>query len=234
MAELKRLDKFLTECFEVSRSAVGKVIRAGKVTVNGEMIKDAATKLAIGDMVNFNDIEVKVYQHLYFMVNKPENCVCANDDSLYPIIFSYLETAWGSRSCHCVGRLDLDTTGLVLITNDGQWSHRITSPKRHLGKTYLVDLADDITEEACGLLTSPLLLKGEEKPVTPGEVKILSSRRIALTIYEGKYHQVKRMVSAAGNEVIALHRQSIGQLQLDPDLAPGEYRELTPEEIALF
>lgn len=234
MSDLKRLDKFLTECFEVSRSLIGKEIRAKKVLVNDILVRDSSFKVAVGDKVTFNDIDVIVYDKLYFMVNKPENCVCANDDPNYPIIFTYLDDAYGARSCHCVGRLDLDTTGLILITNDGQWSHRITSPKHHLGKTYLVTLQEKITDEAIKLLSEGILLNGEVKPTTPAKVEIISDNEIALTIFEGKYHQVKRMIAAVGNEVIALHRMSIGTLKLDPTLEPGMYRELTPEEIALF
>ncbi len=234
MAELKRLDKFLTECFEISRSAVGKEIRAKKITVNGQTIRDPAYKVAVGDLVCFNDIEVKVYDRLYFMINKPENCICANEDPNNTIIFSYLDDAWGARSCHCVGRLDLDTTGLLLITNDGQWSHRITSPKHHLGKTYIAELAEKITTEAINQLEEGIMLNGEEKATSPAQVKVINDHKISITIYEGKYHQVKRMLAAVGNDVVALHRESIGDLKLDPTLEPGMYRELTDEEIALF
>lgn len=231
--EVKRLDKFLSECFEISRSIITKEIRAKHVTVNGEMVRDGATKVKVGDLVTFNDLEVTVFDLLYFMVNKPEGCVCANDDPNYPIIFSYIEE-YGIHSCHCVGRLDLDTTGLILITNDGQWSHRIASPKHHFGKIYEVELEQEIDQKQIEQLERGVQLNGERELTAPAKVKVIDPLHIELTIFEGKYHQVKRMLAAVGNHVLKLNRKSIGELTLDPSLASGEYRPLTADEIALF
>ncbi len=234
MSEAKRLDKFITECFEISRSALGKEIRKGAVLVNGQLMKDPAFKVYEGDVIDFYDQHLEVFSKLYFMLNKPTGCVCANDDAHNPIVFSYLSDIYGINSCHCVGRLDLDTTGLLLLTNDGQWSHRISSPKKHLGKTYLVTLRDRVTDAMVASLSKGMLLTGEKKPTSPALVEIKSDYEIELTIYEGKYHQVKRMIWATDNEVVRLHRKSIGPLVLDSNLDFGEYRSLTSEEIALF
>lgn len=233
MAEVKRLDKFISECFELSRSVIGKEVRARHVLVNGEIVRDPATKVSVGDLVQLNDLEVEVFDKLYFMVNKPKGCVCANDDANYPIVFSYIEE-YGIHSCHCVGRLDLDTTGLILITNDGQWSHRIASPKHHFGKVYEVTLAVPIDEQQIKKLENGILLNGEKKETAPAGVTVKDPLHIELNIFEGKYHQVKRMIAAVGNEVLELNRISIGDLKLDPNLEPGEYRFLTEDEIGMF
>ena len=233
MAEAKRLDKFLSECFELSRSIIGKEVRAKHVSVNGEVQRDPAFKVYVGDHVALGDVDVEVYDKLYFMVNKPAGCVCANDDPNYPIVFSFIEE-FGIHGCHCVGRLDLDTTGLILITNDGQWSHRIASPKHHCGKVYEVTLAEPVTQQQIAQLEKGILLNGEKKETAPAVVTVRDPLHIELNIFEGKYHQVKRMIAAVGNEVTALNRISIGALKLDPVLEQGEYRPLTEEEIALF
>lgn len=233
MSDIKRLDKFISECFELSRSLVSKEIRNKHVSVNGVIIRDPSFKVTVGDKVKLNEIETEVFDKLYFMFNKPKGCVCANEDSNYPIIFSYINE-FGIKSCHSVGRLDLDTTGLILITNDGQWSHRISSPKHNFGKTYKVELENEITQEQISKLENGILLTGEKNLTKPAIVDVLSSNEINLTIFEGKYHQVKRMMTSVGNNVINLHRLSIGDLYLDEDLLEGEYRLLTEDEIKLF
>jgi 16S rRNA pseudouridine516 synthase len=135
---------------------------------------------------------------------------------------------------HIAGRLDIDSSGLVLVTDDGQWSHRITAPSNHCPKTYYVTLAEPLTVEQASSLAVGLLLKGESKVTKPATVEKVSEHELRLTITEGRYHQVKRMFAALGNHVVALHRLSIGGLALDSSLLPGAYRSLTTEEITLF
>ncbi|MGL5359962.1 MAG: pseudouridine synthase, partial [Shewanella sp.] len=130
------------------------------------------------------------------------------------------------------GRLDADTTGLVLITSDGQWSHRITSPKKECVKRYLVDLAEPVDSSVTALFAAGVQLRGEEGLTKPAILEILSPLRVRLSITEGKYHQVKRMFAAVGNHVVGLHRERIGQIELDAALALGEWRYLTAAEIA--
>ncbi len=230
----RRLDRFVSECLELSRSAAGKEIRAGAAGVNGMPIRDPAVKVSPGDLVSFRDLELTVFDQLYFMIHKPAGYVCANDDPAHPVIMSLLSDEWGAGQCHCVGRLDIDTTGLLLVTTDGQWSHRITSPRHHTGKIYRVTLEHDPSPDLEPMLRQGILLQGEKRPTAPAEVSWVADRVLDLTIHEGRYHQIKRMIHAAGNEVAALHRLAIGDLSLDPALAPGEHRALTPEEIALF
>jgi 16S rRNA pseudouridine516 synthase len=135
---------------------------------------------------------------------------------------------------HVAGRLDLDTTGLVLVTDDGQWSHHITSPKHKLPKRYQVTLQDPVSADAVELFAAGILLRNEHKRTRPAQLDIISPTQVELIIHEGKYHQVKRMFAAIGNHVTALHRASIGALNLDPDLQPGHYRPLTPNELELL
>jgi 16S rRNA pseudouridine516 synthase len=158
--------------------------------------------------------------------------VCSTADGEHQTVLDLLFTS-NRESLHIVGRLDLDTTGLLLITDDGQWSHRITSPKHQHAKIYHATLTDDISDEAIKRLETGLTLKGEDKPTLPAEVERLDSKTILLTLYEGKYHQVKRMLAAVGNHVERLHREQIGKIILDDGLKAGEWRELSADEINL-
>jgi 16S rRNA pseudouridine516 synthase len=133
---------------------------------------------------------------------------------------------------HAAGRLDIDTTGLVLLTDDGQWSHRITAPRSQCRKTYYVETADPIAPELVALFKEGVQLKGEMRPTLPADLVIIHEQAARLTLQEGKYHQVKRMFAFAGNRVELLHREAIGPIALDDDLEPGQYRALTAEEIA--
>ncbi|MGL6146861.1 MAG: pseudouridine synthase, partial [Plesiomonas sp.] len=132
---------------------------------------------------------------------------------------------------HPAGRLDIDTTGLVLLTDDGQWSHRITSPRHHCEKTYLVTLADPVDASAIALFAEGVQLRSEPDLTRPAVLELLGSHQARLTITEGKYHQVKRMFAAIGNKVTALHRECVGGIALDSNLAEGEYRRLTDDEV---
>jgi 16S rRNA pseudouridine516 synthase len=135
---------------------------------------------------------------------------------------------------HTVGRLDLDTTGLLLITDDGQWSHKISSPKHECAKTYRAWLADPVEDSAIAQFAEGVMLRGEKTLTKPAQLEIISPTECLLTIHEGRYHQVKRMFAAIGNKVVQLHRERVGPLTLDTSLAEGEYRQLTPEEVSLF
>ena len=228
-----RLDKFITESLGLSRSQAGRVIRAGEVEINGQVSKNAASHINEGDVVLFDGQTLSLTGPRYLMLHKPEGYVCSNDDPDHPTVMLLLdELAIGKL--HCAGRLDLDTTGLLLITDDGQWSHRITSPRHECAKTYRVWLADPVPESAIAEFAAGVQLRSERELTRPAELVLVSETEALLTIHEGKYHQVKRMFAAIGNKVIRLHREQVGPLALDPELAPGEYRFLTPEEVATF
>lgn len=227
-----RLDKFIAETTGLTRSQAGKVLRAGEVTLNGVVEKNSATKISPQDSVCYQGEALEwLEEGQYFMLYKPQNVVCSNDDGDYPTVFQFFDYPLSSK-LHCAGRLDVDTTGLVLLTDDGQWSHRITSPKHHCEKTYLVTLADPIEADYAEKLQQGILLRGEKTATKPAQVEQLDDYNLNLTICEGRYHQVKRMFAALGNKVIALHRWRIGGVVLDDSLNEGEFRPLTAEEIA--
>ena len=227
-----RLDKFISNSTAFTRSQTGKLIRKGNITVNGSVIKQAAYKVLADDEVQYMGIRINKSKKRYIMLHKPKNVVCATKDGEHQTVLNLLMIS-NIKRLHIAGRLDIDTTGLVLITDDGQWSHRITSPKHKQAKVYRVSLSDDISDEAIKQLETGIILKGEEKKTLPAEVEVLDNKTILLTLHEGKYHQVKRMLAAVGNHVEQLHRQQIGHIILDPKLKEGAWRELTEEEIIL-
>lgn len=226
-----RLDKFISQQLEVSRAIASREIRAQKVTVDGDIIKDSAFKVTADHEVAYDGNRLQMITGpRYFMLNKPEGYVCATEDEEHPTILYFLEEpmAW---KLHSAGRLDIDTTGLVLLTDDGQWSHRITSPRHHCEKTYHVTLDSPLDPSVAEKFATGVALNGDKELTKPAVLEVITPTEVLLTISEGRYHQVKRMFAAAGNHVVALHRQQIGEIVLDDELAPGEYRELTQQEI---
>ncbi|CCP03735.1 putative 16S pseudouridylate 516 synthase [Erwinia amylovora Ea644] len=227
-----RLDKFISRQLEVSRAIAARELRARKVTVDGEVIREGSYQLSADSTVAYDGKVLE--QQLgprYFMLNKPVGYVCSTDDPDHPTILYFLEEP-GAFRLHAAGRLDIDTTGLVLMTDDGQWSHRITSPRHHCEKTYLVTLESAISDDTAQQFADGVQLHNEKTLTKPAMLAVIAPNLVRLTISEGRYHQVKRMFAAVGNRVVALHRERIGAIRLDSDLQPGEYRPLSAEEIA--
>jgi 16S rRNA pseudouridine516 synthase len=225
-----RLDAFLSRCTDLSRKEARHVIRAGRVVLEGRPTRKAAVTVSDSAAVFLDGEPVTLPGHLYLMLNKPPGFLSATADPSQPVVIDLLPDELAGR-LHPVGRLDLGTTGLLLLTSDGQWSHRITSPRHHCSKTYRVTLAEPLSDEAQRQLETGLQLRNDNNTTRPASVERLSDGVIDLTITEGRYHQVKRMVAAIGNHVDALHRHRIGSLALDDSLAPGEFRHLTDTEI---
>jgi 16S rRNA pseudouridine516 synthase len=165
------------------------------------------------------------------MLNKPQGYVCSTDDPDHPTVLYFLEEPVAYK-LHAAGRLDIDTTGLVLMTDDGQWSHRITSPRHQCEKTYLVTLENPLADDTAAQFEAGVQLHNEDSLTKPAQLEQVDERVVRLTISEGRYHQVKRMFAAVGNHVVALHRERIGGIVMDEDLEPGQYRPLTEQEIA--
>lgn len=226
-----RLDKFLAEQTGLTRSQANKALRQSAVQINGKIEKNGATKVSAEDEIYFDGERLTWFDagH-YIMLNKPQGYVCSNDDGDYPTIYQFFDYPLAGK-LHSAGRLDVDTTGLVLLTDDGQWSHRITSPKHHCEKTYLVTLADPVENHYQQACAEGILLRGEKHPTKPAKLEIIDDYNVNLTLSEGRYHQVKRMFAALGNKVIALHRWKIGDVVLDEQLEEGEYRPLSAEEL---
>jgi 16S rRNA pseudouridine516 synthase len=229
-----RLDKCLTENLGVSRKEAVKILKQGLVTVNNVVEKNGSLKLKVTDKLLIDGQELTIEQEdykVYYMLNKPKGYVSASDDSLNPYVISLFSEEYKCRELFCVGRLDLDTTGLLFVTNDGNWCHKITSPKHHVKKVYKAILRDDCEEEAIAIFKEGVLLNGEKEKTKPAKLTIVTPREVLLEITEGKYHQVKRMFASIGNKVLELERLSIGDVELDDNLARGEFRKLTIDEM---
>jgi 16S rRNA pseudouridine516 synthase len=225
-----RLDKFITEASELSRSLAKKALHRGDVTCDGVIVKDSGFKVEPGTKVCLEGRELSLFGVRYLMLNKPVDTICSTIDEVYPSVLSLIDVEKASN-LHIAGRLDADTTGLVLITSDGQWSHRATSPKKDCGKRYLVEVAEPLDESLIETFAEGIALRNEDGLTKPATLEIIDSHHARLTITEGKYHQVKRMFAATGNAVINLHRECVGSIELDPGLALGEWRYLTQAEI---
>ncbi len=231
-----RLDKLFSQSTSFTRSQAKIHIKRGKVKVDGDVISNPAQHIADDANVEYMGVSVTKPQLRYIMLNKPTGVVCANKDKDHPTVFDSLFVP-RIDTLHVAGRLDIDTTGLVLLTDDGQWLHQITSPKHDHKKTYLVDLDSEITEKQIRILTEGVQLKAEKKRCKPALIEVLkgqnSTQKIRLSISEGKYHQVKRMMAAVGNHVVKLHRERIADIILDDNLAEGSWRDLSALEVKL-
>lgn len=227
-----RLDKFLAHHLGVSRTIVNKELKAQKVTVNGDIVKSGAYHISPDQIVEYDGFEiVPITKNRYFMLNKPQGYVCSTDDPDHPTILYFIDEPMAEK-LHSAGRLDLDTTGLVLLTDDGKWSHRITSPKHHCEKVYQVTVEQPLTANLIDIFKQGIQLKSEKTLTEPAKLIIIDDYHAELTISEGRYHQVKRMFAAVNNHVTQLHRKQIGNIVLD--IPEGEYRPLTQDEINSF
>ena len=229
----QRLDKIFSNLGILSRSECAKAVKAGTISVNGVVCKAADFKVDPDvDEINYQGLILDTRAFVYYTFNKPTGCITANDDKRQETVFDYIADKRTDLSA--VGRLDKDTTGILLITNDGDLNHRLLAPKYHVPKRYEAVIDGILSEQDIALLERGLDI-GDEKPTLPAECRVLESydgqSKVELVITEGRFHQVKRMFEAVGRKVITLHRSNFGPLELDPNLAPGEYRELTVEEL---
>ncbi len=239
-----RLDKYLADMGLGTRSEIKKEIKAGHVTVNGELIKDPGfNKVTSSDHVIYCGTEISYEEFVYYMLNKPAGVISASEDPREETVVDLIDERTRRDLFPC-GRLDRDTEGLLLITNDGGLAHRLLSPKHHVDKTYYAVVAGEITEEDADLFREGLVLP-DGLECMPAELVIVSqdefdspdpdddtiSTEILITIREGKFHQIKRMFEAIGSKVIYLKRLTMGPLTLDENLEPGEYRRLTDTEL---
>ncbi|MBR9911900.1 MAG: 16S rRNA pseudouridine(516) synthase RsuA [Gammaproteobacteria bacterium] len=226
-----RLDKYISQVTDLSRKDVKRLLRSGCVTVDQAVSKDPALHISAEAQVAIDGELLQAPRPRYFMLHKPVGYVCVSKDRDHPSVLELLDEP-NRDKLQIAGRLDIDTTGLVLITDDGKWNHAVTSPKRSCGKTYYVTLATDISPETADLFAQGVLLDGDLKPTLPASLQQVYSNEARLTISEGRYHQIKRMFAAVGNRVEELHRESVGAIVLDDSLEPGDYRELSASEIA--
>lgn len=226
-----RLDKYVSQCTGLSRKGVRIALYGKRVQVNGVTTKIASQILQGDEQVTLDGGLLALPRARYLMLHKPADTLSATQDSSQPCVLDLLPAEL-SDGLQVVGRLDKDTTGLLLLTDDGDWNHRITSPRRACAKIYEVTTADPIAPDAARQFAEGILLKNESKPTLPATLEPLAERRARVTVQEGRYHQVKRMFAATGNRVTELHRVAVGGIVLDTGLAPGDFRPLTDEEIA--
>lgn len=231
----QRLDKFLSNQMNISRADAKELIKKRLVTVNGGTAKLFDIKIdPSADKVSAQGRTVTYREHIYIMLNKPAGVVCATRDRLSETVLELIPPELRRDGLFPAGRLDKDTVGFVLITDDGGFAHDILSPKKHVDKKYFAVLEKNITEKDIELLKSGITIDGGEKCL-PAEAEAAGKQNeIFLTLREGKYHQVKRMAEALGNKVLYLKRVSIGGLPLDESLREGECREITMEELELI
>ena len=227
-----RLDKYLSDMNIGTRSEIKLWIRKGRVSINNLPCKRPEEKVSTDDEITFDGQKIIYEQYLYYMLNKPVGVVSATEDKKDRTVLDLIQTV-KRKDLFPVGRLDKDTEGLLIITNDGNLAHRLLSPKKEVPKVYYARIKGRVTDADVAIFQSGVSI-GEDKPCLPAILKILISDDISeinLTIYEGKFHQVKRMFEAVGKEVIYLKRIAMGGLSLDPTLKPGDYRRLTIDEL---
>ncbi|MFP4697538.1 MAG: pseudouridine synthase [Eubacteriales bacterium] len=233
MKEILRLDKYLADMSIGTRSEVKRYIRKGLIKVNDNVERKPETKVNINkDSIYYNDKLINYVNYEYYMLNKPAGVISATEDPYNKTVIELIEDK-KRKDLFPVGRLDKDTEGLLLITNHGDLAHNLLSPKKHIHKVYFAEVSGRVTKEDIVAFKEGVEL--DDGYITkPADLKILTTNDISeieLTIYEGKFHQVKRMFQAVGKEVIYLKRLQMGSLKLDEDLSVGEYRLLTDEEI---
>jgi len=224
-----RLDRFVCKSTELTKIEAIQLINEGKVIVNGEVYTNQAVQVHENNQVTLNGQRLKARSFRYILIHKPLNTICSNVDEVYPSLFNYLDIDKVSE-LHMAGRLDVDTTGLVLATDDGRWSFNITKPEKQCKKVYRVGLSRPIAEDVAGKFANGIKLQGEVGLTLPAELEIVSPKEMLLTITEGKFHQVKRMFLAVGNRVVSLHRERIGDISLDVEI--GQWRYLTDNEVS--
>jgi len=231
MGNRLRLDKYISNATDLSRTDVKKLIKAGQVSIDDEQAQSGSLKITDDQEIAIEGSIIQLMTTRYFMMNKPAGVVSATKDHNNP---TALDLIYEHRNeqLQIAGRLDIDTTGLLLITNDGQWNHIVTSPRTDCKKIYLVELENPVGKDYQRKLEAGIALEGEKRRCLPATMEVIDDHHIRLCISEGKYHQVKRMMISLGNQVASLHRLQIGGIELDPDLEPGDYRPLTDDEIA--
>ncbi|MGF1908597.1 pseudouridine synthase [Vibrio kasasachensis] len=226
-----RLDKFVCKSTELTKPEAIKRICSGDVSVNGCIVMNEAAQVHENNIILLDGSRLKTREFRYVLMHKPAGTICSNKDELYPSLFNHLAIE-NVEELHIAGRLDADTTGMVLITDDGRWSFNITRPTQKCAKVYRVRLSRDISDDVVAKFKQGIKLQGEQQLTLPAELEVISTKEVLLTITEGKFHQVKRMFSAVGNRVISLHREAIGDVSLDVDVA--QWRFLTRNEVQSF
>lgn len=229
-----RVDRFLSNLPRFNRQQVRLLLVERRVRIDGQTVSDPHAQVREFSRVEVDDDVLQAGRPArYFMLHKPPGCVSATRDPQHPTVLDWLDEP-DKNDLHIAGRLDFNTTGLMLITNDGSWSRRLTQPQTKLPKVYYVETEQIITAEYADTFARGLYFAFEDLTTQPAELTLLGPRSARLSIVEGRYHQVKRMFGHFNNKVLRLHRERMGPLTLDAHLEPGQYRALSPEEVHLI
>lgn len=228
-----RLDRFLIRRGLHSCKEVANLIREGHVAVDGVAETSGLRRINRFSRIELRGEILQAQDAVYLMLHKPAGYLSATTDPQHPTIIELLDHPL-RHELHLAGRLDRATTGLLLLTNDGRWSRLVTEPDEEISKRYRVTTRDPISEETAARFEAGIYFAYEDLTTRPAQLQILGPQEALLSIHEGRYHQVKRMFHAVGNQVLSLHREAIGPLVLDPALEPGSSRSLTDEEIRAF
>lgn len=229
-----RVDKMIANSQLDTRRNIKRNAKKGAIIINGEVVKDVSTHIDPNkDEVFYLGEFVEYYDNFYLIMNKPAGYLSATEDK-DPTVIDLLDDFYKGVDLSIAGRLDKDTTGLLILSTDGKLIHKITSPNSNMEKTYEVETRDPIDESYIEEFKRGVHIKEDDYLARPAKLKIIDDRKAIVKITEGKYHLVKRLFSNLGNEVVNLKRVAIGDLKLDPYLNPGDYRELTDDELKLF
>lgn len=229
-----RIDRYISKQLNINRRDIKLMLAQGRIVINGEITREVNTIVEEFDHVVCDGEILQDKKPLYLMLNKPVGVVSATKDEQHQTVLSLLNGYSDSvlESLHIVGRLDLNTTGLLLLTNDSYWSRKLMSPEEKVSKTYRVELENDLTQDTITAFAEGMYFSFEGITTQPAILKILDKKVAEVTLTEGKYHQIKRMFGRFRNPVLALHRSSVGNLFLDMNLQQGQSRELTLEEVS--
>lgn len=227
-----RLDRLLAHRTGLARNDVLRLLAAGRVRVDGLVTDDGPRMLTQFSKVELDDEVLQSKQAHYLMLHKPTGCASTTRDDTHRTVLDFIAEPFRDE-LHLAGRLDFNTSGLMLLTNDGRWSRLMTEPRENKPKVYLVETEDPIHPDTTAVFAAGIYFAYEDLTTRPAQLELLGTHSARLTLYEGRYHQVKRMFGHFNNKVTGLHRESIGHIVLDSNLAPGDYRALTADEIQL-
>jgi 16S rRNA pseudouridine516 synthase len=228
-----RLDRFLTRRGTHPCKEIARMLGDGRVTVDGALESSGLRRISRFSRIELDGEVLQAQEAVYLMLHKPAGYLSATTDPQHPTVMALIDHPLRDE-LHLAGRLDRASTGLLLLTNDGRWSKRVTEPLEEISKVYRVTTRDEISLETTAVFAAGIYFAYEDLTTRPAVLEILSEREALLTIHEGRYHQVKRMFHAVGNQVLSLHRESIGPLVLDDALPPGKFRPLGAAEVAFF
>ncbi|MDF1644043.1 MAG: pseudouridine synthase [Pseudomonadales bacterium] len=230
IAHRTRLDRFISRETGINRRDVRGLLAQGRITVDGTVARDIQQIVHQFTLVSMDGAILQNNQPCYLMVNKPAGVVSATSDQQHKTIIDLIDRL-NRDSLHIAGRLDFNSTGLLLLTNDGRWSRNLSLPESKVTKCYRVELENPVTDEYISAFAEGFYFEYEGITTQPAELNIISERVAEISLTEGRYHQIKRMFGRFQNKVLSLHRYAIGNLQLDPELSPGQYRELSSKEV---